>query len=127
MATKKKRVKAVIQLRRANESQWIEKNPILRDGELALSIDKFRLKVGNGQTDWLQLPYLNETITSDIIEILENYKVEDLLDGKDYATKEFVNDVVDALYIAGNGITIENRVIGLDDLILDCGTSTTNI
>jgi len=30
-------------------------------------------------------------------------------------------------YIAGDGIVIENRVISLDDLILDCGTSTTNI
>lgn len=30
-------------------------------------------------------------------------------------------------YEAGNGIVIENRTISLDDLILDCGTSTTNI
>jgi len=30
-------------------------------------------------------------------------------------------------YTAGNGIVIENNVISLDDLILDCGTSTTNI
>ena len=30
-------------------------------------------------------------------------------------------------YTAGNGIIIENRTISLDELILDCGTSTTNI
>ena len=30
-------------------------------------------------------------------------------------------------YYAGNGIVIEDRVISLDYLILDCGTSTTNI
>jgi len=30
-------------------------------------------------------------------------------------------------YKAGNGIVIDNRVISLDDLVLDCGTSTTNI
>lgn len=30
-------------------------------------------------------------------------------------------------YIAGNGIIINNRQIMLDDLILDCGTSTTVI
>lgn len=30
-------------------------------------------------------------------------------------------------YIAGNGITIINRVISLDDLIIDCGTSNTVI
>ena len=28
---------------------------------------------------------------------------------------------------AGNGIAIDDNVIGLDDLVLDCGTSTTNI
>lgn len=30
-------------------------------------------------------------------------------------------------YEAGNGIVIEDRVISLDELVLDCGTSTTNI
>lgn len=30
-------------------------------------------------------------------------------------------------YQAGNGIVIEDRIISLDDLVLDCGTSTTNI
>lgn len=127
MAIKKKRVKAIIQLRRATEYQWKDKNPILREGEPALSIDVMRLKIGNGSTDWKHLPYLNETITSDIIAILENYRVEDLLDGIDYAKKDYVDEVVDALYNAGKGIIINDRTIELDDLILDCGTSTTNI
>ena len=30
-------------------------------------------------------------------------------------------------YIAGNGIVLNNNEISLDDLILDCGTSTTVI
>ena len=38
-----------------------------------------------------------------------------------------VNEVIDEMYIAGNGIVIEDRVVKLDDLILDCGTSTTNV
>ena len=29
------------------------------------------------------------------------------------------------MYEPGNGITLDNRVIALDDLILDCGTSAT--
>ena len=37
---------------------------------------------------------------------------------------KIVNEVS---YQAGNGIVIENRVISLDELILDCGTSTTNV
>ena len=127
MATKKKRVKAIIQLRRATESQWIDKNPILREGEPAFSIDKMMFKIGNGTAHWSELPYIPRTITSDITEILENYRVEDLLDGKDYATIDYVNEVVDGMYVAGNGIVIEDREVRLDDLILDCGTSTTNI
>ena len=31
------------------------------------------------------------------------------------------------VYTAGDGIIITNREISLDDLILDCGTSTTNV
>ena len=43
------------------------------------------------------------------------------------ATIDYVNEVVDEMYVAGNGIVIEDREVRLDDLILDCGTSTTNI
>ena len=98
MAIKRRRVKAVIQLRRATEKEWIELNPILRVGEPALSTDVYKLKIGDGKRHWKQIPYLTNS-------------------GGDGGTE----------YIAGNGITIENNIIELDDLILDCGTSTTNI
>ena len=48
MAIVKKHVKAIIQLRRAKESEWIEVDPILRVGEPALSTDVYKLKIGNG-------------------------------------------------------------------------------
>ncbi len=127
MATKKKRVKAIIQLRRATEAQWIDKNPILREGEPAFSMDKMKLKIGDGNTHWADLPYIPRTFTPEIIEILENFRVEDLLDGEDYATKEYVDEITSAVYQAGNGIVINNRTISLDELIIDCGTSTINI
>lgn len=41
MAIVKKHVKAIIQLRRATEPEWIEVNPILRVGEPALSTDVY--------------------------------------------------------------------------------------
>lgn len=37
MAMINRRVKAIIQFRRATESEWIEKNPILRPGEPAMN------------------------------------------------------------------------------------------
>ena len=98
MAIVKKHVKAIIQLRRATESEWIEVDPILRVGEPALSTDVYKLKIGNGKSHWSQLPYLTNSGGGGGVE-----------------------------YTAGNGIIISYNEISLDDLILDCGTSTTNI
>ena len=104
MATIKRHVKAIIQLRRATEQEWIDYNPILRVGEPALSTDKNKLKIGNGTDYWADIPYLLETEYQQIIDLI------------DYG-----------MYTAGNGIKLDDKVIALDDLILDCGTSTTNI
>ena len=104
MATKTRHVKAIIQLRRAKESEWIEKNPILRLGEPAYSTDVNKLKIGDGIHPWSEIEYLLQSEYEEIIELIEH-----------------------GMYTAGNGIVIEDRIIGLDDLILDCGTSTTNI
>lgn len=91
--------------------------------------------------------------TAEEIEIIiKNLKVSDLSDGDEYATIQYVDQhsgaitsisvngiqqIIDEhknvniavpVYTAGNGITIsENNVIALDDLILDCGTSTINV
>ena len=95
MAIVNKHIKAVIQLRRATEREWIDYNPVLRLGEPALSTDVYKLKVGDGQQTWRQLPYMTNPTG----------------DGRQYT--------------AGNGIIIEGTEIELDDLILNCGTSTT--
>ena len=97
MAIKHKHVKAIIQLRRATEHEWIELNPILRVGEPALSTDVYKLKIGDGKRHWKEIPDLTSSGGSGID------------------------------YIAGQGIVIEGNEIRLDDLIFDCGTSTTNI
>lgn len=90
MATKK-RVKAIIQLRRATEAEWVRVDPVLRKGEPALSTDVYKLKIGDGVKKWSEIGYLKTR------------------------------------YIAGDGIDIQDDVISVNDLILDCGTSTTNI
>ena len=104
MATIRKHVKAIIQLRRATEPEWIEVNPILRVGEPALSTDVYKLKIGNGHDHWADIPYLLESEYREIIDLIDH-----------------------GMYDAGNGIIFDERIIQLDDLILDCGTSTTNI
>lgn len=104
MATKTRHVKAIIQLRRAKEPEWIEKNPILRLGEPAYSTDVNRLKIGDGIHPWSEIDYLLQSEYEEIMELIEH-----------------------GMYTAGNGIVIEDRAIRLDDLILNCGTSTTVI
>ena len=84
-------------MRRATESEWITKNPILRLGEPAFSTDVYKLKIGDGIHHWRQIPYL----------VSEGGGGEQ--------------------YVAGNGIIIERNEISLDDLVLNCGTSTTVI
>lgn len=92
MATKVRHVKAIIQLRRGAEAEWISKDPILVKGEPAYSTDINKLKIGDGIHHWSELEYI----------------------GTDY--------------LAGNGIVIdEYNTISLDELIIDCGTSTTVI
>lgn len=38
-----------------------------------------------------------------------------------------IPEVIENVYTAGDGIVINNKVISIDELILDCGTSTTNV
>ena len=97
MAIVKKHVKAIIQLRRAKESEWIEVDPILRVGEPALSTDVYKLKIGNGHDHWSEIDYLGLN-TSELIEILN-----------DYATKEYVDEHIPEFNV------------------INCGTSTTVI
>jgi hypothetical protein len=81
MATKKKRIKAIIQLRRATEREWIDYNPILRVGEPALSTDVYKLKIGDGLSEWRELPYLSETEIEAVMERIDNLTINDLIDG----------------------------------------------
>ena len=119
MATVNKHVKAVIQLRRATESEWAEVNPVLRVGEPALSTDVYKLKIGDGVHYWSDISYLGLD-TSELMELLA-----------DYATKDYVDEhggEIGSISIGGTPQAIDaNKNVDIDNLILNCGTSTTNI
>lgn len=55
-----------IQLRNDTASNWTSANPTLARGELGIEIDTNKLKIGDGTTDWNDLPYsgidINELI-----------------------------------------------------------------
>lgn len=53
-------VKVTLQIRHDEAADWITRNPVLAQGEYGLETDTFLIKVGDGVTDWLHLPYLNK-------------------------------------------------------------------
>ena len=51
--------KVRFQLRRATNAQWESNNPVLLAGEPGLASDTSQLKIGDGITNWINLPYIN--------------------------------------------------------------------
>lgn len=57
---------ARIQLRRGKKAFWESENPILHEGEPGYERDTRRLKIGDGVTPWLDLPYSSGSVSSDL-------------------------------------------------------------
>jgi len=55
-------VKAQIQFRRGTRQEWIDKNPILDQGEPGYETDTGRYKIGNGILVWTRLQYATDSI-----------------------------------------------------------------
>ena len=53
-------IKHIYQFKRGTKERWIEVNPILRQGEPGFEYDTGKLKMGDGFTPWLNLPYISE-------------------------------------------------------------------
>ena len=50
-----------LQLKRGSARAFKRVNPILLEGQPAFEIDTFRLKIGNGKTNYNDLPYIGES------------------------------------------------------------------
>ena len=57
-------VKHIYHFKRGTAQRWIEVNPILRQGEPGFEYDTGKLKIGDGFTPWLALPYINDVNVS---------------------------------------------------------------
>lgn len=57
-----KRIKTTFQLKRGTDEAWKFNNPILAKGEPGFVLDKNKLKIGDGITEWNKLPYLEGDI-----------------------------------------------------------------
>ena len=56
----KKVIKATIQLHRGLAATWAKNNPILAYGEPGFEKDTYKLKIGDGVTEWNSLEYFND-------------------------------------------------------------------
>ncbi len=101
----RKVLKTIFKLRRATEAEWEAKNPILSLGEPGFAYDVYGLKIGDGVRHWLELDYLGASV-EEVRQIVSTMQVEDLADGAEYAKIEYVDSK-------------------FENLIIDCGTSTT--
>lgn len=52
--------KSLIQLRRDTATNWASTNPILAEGEAGFETDTYRIKIGDGSTAWVSLPYQDQ-------------------------------------------------------------------
>lgn len=68
-----------IQIRRDTEANWTSNNPVLASGELALSTDVAKIKIGDSSTAWASLGYA--TVSEPAVQTLINTAISNLVDG----------------------------------------------
>ena len=56
-----------IRLRRDVSADWAAKNPVLSPGEPGIELDSGKVKIGNGFSNWMELPYF---INEDHIQLI---------------------------------------------------------
>jgi hypothetical protein len=68
-----------IQIRRDTEANWTSANPVLASGELALSTDVAKIKIGDSSTAWASLGYA--TVSQDAVQSLIDASIANIVDG----------------------------------------------
>ena len=59
-------VEHIYQFKRSTAQRWNEVNPVLRRGEPGFEYDTGKLKIGDGITPWIYLPYINSEDVNNI-------------------------------------------------------------
>lgn len=75
----KKIIKTTFLLRRGTTAAWEEANPVLAYGEPGYEKDTGKLKIGDGDTPWSQLPYVGD---GDSVLEVDNQSIEINEEGK---------------------------------------------
>ncbi len=71
-----------IQVRRDQDSLFNSENPLLLEGEIAYSIDKNKVKIGDGINRWQALDYLDDELTARVDVLTADATVDGSVDYK---------------------------------------------
>lgn len=99
-------IRTTFQLRRGYEAVWQRNNPVLACGEPGFVIDRNRLKIGDGETAWNDLPYFGG----------ESIKIEEITETVENLTND-INKITDLLGDSETENTLIYRIESLDNAI----------
>ena len=83
-----------IQLRRDTAANWTAVNPILEDGEAGYETDYQRLKVGDGSSNWSELPYLGGGSLGNLVDVNTASKTDGSVLYYDGTQAKFLADAI---------------------------------
>lgn len=84
----------LIQIRRDTQANWTTNDPILASGEIAFSTDQYKIKIGDGTSNWSSLAYMTATPTEITNQI--NAAISGLIDSAP-GTLDTLNELAAAL------------------------------
>ena len=109
--------KATIQFHRGLAATWAAHNPILAYGEPGFEKDTNRLKIGDGETEWNLLPYLDNNYARFHYDDENNYADNFIAEENEIC---FVNTANKGIRIKlGDGITEWQNLSYTDEVLWD--------
>lgn len=128
-------ISTTFKLKRASAARWQELNPVLVAGEPGFELDAYRLKIGDGETAWNDLPYIGReggggSGSGDIIvdTVLSNTSLNPIANKTVKAALDSLEALIEKnTYNFGNGLKVTEvdgiKTIEVDESILNIDTS----
>ncbi len=104
-----------IQVRRDQDSLFNSENPLLLEGEIAYSIDKNKVKIGDGINRWQALDYLDDELTARVDVLTADATVDGSVDYKVAAEAKVRLDADTALSVRLDTLEGDDSVAGSVD------------
>lgn len=104
-----------IQLRNDTTPNWESYNPILAPGEVGVDTSEGKIKVGDGSTSWLNLPYIGSIDLSNYVDLTSSQNI--------YGMKTFNRGLsTPNIYSPGtSGNVISREMVGADTFRVEIG------